>query len=151
AKAEDVDRLVQGAEIHLANCEPCYGVRVESRSDNAVAAALCSFQGTAHHQGFDPARHPEKSKPTAQKVRAKDRPLINDFLSETAFDRLLHKWFRNIARVLLPGRCFVIWGGSADLGSYPPALKESGLHYSQAIVWDKESPVSTRKDFLGAF
>jgi hypothetical protein len=30
-------------------------------------------------------------------------------------------------------------------------LRECGLHFSQAIVWDKEHPVFTRKDFMGAF
>jgi DNA modification methylase len=30
-------------------------------------------------------------------------------------------------------------------------LRESGLYFSQGIVWDKEWPVLTRKDFLGAF
>jgi DNA modification methylase len=151
ARAEDVDRLLQGAEIHLANCDPPYGVRVEPRSNNAIAAGLSSFDGPKHHQALDLARHPEKAHPTAKKLRAKDRPLINDFLSETEFDRLLRQWFGNIARVLLPGRCFVIWGGYANLGNYPPALKECGLYYSQAIVWDKEWPVLTRKDFMGAF
>ena len=58
-----------------------------------------------------------------------------------AFSRgavLLRKWFGNLARVLLPGRGFYIWGGYANLGNYPSALKESGLYYSQGIVWDKE-------------
>ena len=44
-------------------------------------------------------------------MRAKDRPLIIDFLSGEEFDRLLDAWFGNIARVLEPGRSFYIWGG----------------------------------------
>jgi DNA modification methylase len=31
------------------------------------------------------------------------------------------------------------------------AVKANGLYFSQAIVWDKQHPVLTRKDFLGAF
>ncbi|HKX45976.1 MAG TPA: DNA methyltransferase, partial [Planctomycetota bacterium] len=38
-----------------------------------------------------------------------------------------------------------------NLGNYPPALAESGLYFSQGIVWVKEHPVLTRKDFLGNF
>jgi len=34
---------------------------------------------------------------------------------------------------------------------YPPFLKSSGLYFSQSIVWDKQHPVLTRKDFMGAF
>ena len=37
------------------------------------------------------------------------------------------------------------------MGNYPPALKECGIYFSQAIVWDKQHPVLTRKDFMGAF
>jgi hypothetical protein len=40
-------------------------------------------------------RHPEKSQPTTRKLRAKDRPLKNDFLSEEEFNRLLLAWFGN--------------------------------------------------------
>jgi len=84
-------------------------------------------------------------------MRAKDRPLENDFLSAEDFDALLLAWFGQMARVLVPGGTFYIWGGYANLGNYPPALKASGLYFSQGIVWDKEHPVLTRKDFMGAF
>jgi hypothetical protein len=52
--------------------------------------------------------------------------------------------------VLLPGRGFYIWGGYANVGNYPPVLKATGLYFSQAIIWDKQHPVLTRKDFMGA-
>jgi len=148
-----VDRLVDGLPIHLVNTDPPYGVRVEPRSNNAIAAGLSSFapQAQTHHQALDLARHPEKAKPTHSRLRAKDRPLANDFLGEDEFNRLLRAWFGNLARVLEPGRAFYIWGGYANLGNYPPALRECGLYFSQGIVWDKEHPVLTRKDFMGAF
>ena len=148
---EHVDRLLDGAEIHLCNTDPPYNVKVEPRSNNAIAAGLSSFQGTNHHQKFDVERHPEKAKGTTQKMRAKDRPLENDFVSDDEFDQLLDTWFGNIARVLLPGRGFYVWGGYANLGNYPPFLKKHGLYFSQGIVWDKQHPVLTRKDFMGAF
>ena len=69
---------------------------------------------------MDLARHPEKSKPTHKKMRAKDRPLANDFVSDEEFDRLLKAWFGNMARVLEPGRSFYIWGGYANLQIIPP-------------------------------
>jgi len=150
SKAEDVDRLLDGAAIHLVNTDPPYNVRVEPRSNNAIAAGLSSFQGPQHHQALDLARFPGKSQPTQKKLRAKDRPLANDFLSDEDFDRLLHAWFGNLARVLSPGRGFYIWGGYANCGNYPPVLKEVGLYFSQAIIWDKQHPVLTRKDFMGA-
>src|SRR5262249_38494353 len=96
ANAKDVDRLLDRAKIHLVNADPPYNVKVEPRS-NAIAAGLSSFPGEEHkpnkrrtrtghrdslkhHQALDLARHPEKAKPTAKKLRAKDRPLANDFV-----------------------------------------------------------------------
>jgi DNA modification methylase len=182
-KAEDVDRLLAGAPVHLVNTDPPYNVKVEPRSNNAIAAGLTSFsrredlqcersttergaqdrerlakraeaadahRGLMHHQSFDVARQGVK-RATTKKMRPKDRPLVNDFMSPKDFDAMLHAWFGNIARVLMPGRCFYIWGGYANLGNYPPVLKACELYFSQGIVWDKEWPVLTRKDFMGAF
>ncbi|HEX5032428.1 MAG TPA: ParB N-terminal domain-containing protein, partial [Candidatus Eisenbacteria bacterium] len=52
SKVEDVDRLLAGAPVHLVNTDPPYNVRVEPRSNNAIAAGLSSFTQT-HHQGLD--------------------------------------------------------------------------------------------------
>lgn len=147
-KSEDVDRLLDGAPIHLVNTDPPYNVKVEPRSNNAIAAGLSSFE-TTHHQKLDVARHPQKAKPTQKKLRPKDRPLANDFVSDEAFDKMLDAWFGNIARVLEAGRGFYIWGGYANCANYPPVLKRCELYFSQAIIWVKQHPVLTRKDFMG--
>jgi DNA modification methylase len=156
---EDVDRLLAGAPIQLVNTDPPYNVKVEPRSNNAIAAGLSSFGGGdaveasdaqgMHHQGFDLARHKSKSKATHKKLRPKDRPLANDFVSDEEFEKLLRAWFGNISRVLEPGRGFYIWGGYANIANYPPVLKEAKLYFSQSIIWVKEHPVLTRKDFMG--
>lgn len=172
----DLDRLLGGAPIHLVNTDPPYNVNVEPRSNNAIAAGLTSFSrredlqcgrsksergkkdrdrlsrqaAATHHRGFELARHPSKAQPTGKKLRAKDRPLANDFVTDQAFAELLDAWFGNIARVLLPGRGFYIWGGYANCANYPPVLKKHALYFSQSIIWDKEHPVLTRKDFMGA-
>jgi len=148
SSAADVDRLLDGAAIHLVNTDPPYNVKVEPRSNNAIASGNSSFKGT-HHQKFDLQRHPEKAKGTHKKMRAKDRPLANDFVTDEAFDDLLAAWFGNIARVLAPGRGFYIWGGYANCANYPPVLKACELYFSQAVIWVKEHPVLTRKDFMG--
>src|SRR5262249_34218668 len=134
SRAEDVDRLLAGATVQLVNTDPPYNVKVEPRSNNAIAAGNSSFTRT-HHQKFDLERHPEKATPTHRQMRAKDRPLANDYLSDEEFGRLLHNWFNNLARVLEPGRAFYVWGGYANLGNYPPVLKANGLYFSQGIVW----------------
>ena len=159
SKPEDVDRLLGGAVIHLLAMDPPYNVKVEPRSNNAIAAGLSSFGSAAavaasdargmHHQGFDLSRDKSKAVATHRKMRAKDRPLENDFVSDEDFDRMLRAWFGNASRVLEPGRGFYIWGGYANCANYPSALKECGLYFSQAVIWVKEHPVLTRKDFMG--
>ena len=133
---DDVDRLLDGQPIHLVNTDPPYNVSVEPRSNNAIAAGLSSFKG---------------GHPSGTKLRVKDRPLANDAVSDEQFKQFLSDCFQNMSRVLLPGRSFYIWGGYVNLGVFPPILKDCGLYFSQAIVWDKAHPVLTRKDFMGCY
>jgi len=146
-KPEDVDRLLDGAKIQLVNTDPPYNVNVAPRSNNAAvtAAAGGEYMG---QQGMDAAISAKKHA-THDKLRPKDRPLVNDFISDEEFARLLHAWFGNIQRVLEPGRSFYIWGGYSNIWNYPHALKESELYFSQMVIWVKEHPVLTRKDFMG--
>ena len=143
SKPEDLDRLLDGQPVHLVNCDPPYNVNVESRSNNAIAAGLSSF-AASQRKGSDDI------KPGKQKLRAKERRLANDCVGDEEYERLLAAWFGNLSRVLLPGRGFYIWGGYANCGNYPPALKANGLYFSQAIIWHKMHPVLSRKDFMGA-
>ncbi|HUU68734.1 MAG TPA: ParB N-terminal domain-containing protein, partial [Planctomycetota bacterium] len=131
ARVEDVKRLMAGVMGDLVNTDPPYNVRVEPRSNNACAAGLSSYGDATdhHHQAMDEAIH-GKRKATHKKLRPKDRPLENDFVGEEAFQKLLLAWFGNMSRVLKPGGAFYIWGGYANLGNYPPALKASGLYFS---------------------
>ena len=160
SKPADVDRLLDGAKIHLVNTDPPYNVAVAPRSNNAVITALAegNLQG---QQGMDIANSKAKSggwgqdwskkkKRTNQHMRPKDRPLANDFLSDADFLEQLKAWFGNITRVLEPGRSFYIWGGYSNISNYPNVLKECELYFSQMIIWDKLHPVLTRKDFMGA-
>jgi len=151
---EDLDRLLDGNGIDLVSMDPPYNVKVEPRSNTAIAAGLSSFsnkKAQLHHQGFDQARGVSDPKKARKKMRAKDRPLENDFVPTEAFDEMLLAWLGNASRVLKPGGSFYIWGGYANLGNYPAPLAASGLYFSQGIVWDKQHPVLTRKDFMGAF
>ena len=124
----DVDRLLGGATIHLVNTDPPYNVKVEPRSNNAIAAGNSSFTKT-HHQSLDLARHPGKDKPTTKKMRPKDRPLMNDFVSDEAFERLLQAWFGNIARVLEPRTGLLHLGRLRQLREL-----SAGLEGAQALL-----------------
>jgi DNA modification methylase len=155
ANPDDLARLLDGQRVQLVNTDPPYNVRVEPRSNNAIAMGL-STKGNVpseqrerlHHQGLDLARHPDKAKPTG-KMRAKDRVLENDFVSDDEFRQLLDAWFKNLSEALEPGRSFFVWGGYSNIKNYPAAFDAAGLYFSQSIIWVKEWPVLTRKDFMG--
>ncbi|HRT51340.1 MAG TPA: DNA modification methylase [Anaerohalosphaeraceae bacterium] len=159
----DLDTLLDGAGIDLVNMDPPYNVKVEPRSNNAIAAGLSSFpkqegekkckpldKKGMHHAAMRLASDPGASKPTTKKLRAKDRPLENDFISDAEFEVMLQAWFDNASRVLRPGGSFYVWGGYANIANYPRPLSQAGMYFSQAIIWDKQHPVLTRKDFMGA-
>jgi DNA modification methylase len=137
ANPRDVDRLLNGNSIQLFHGDPPYGVSVEPRSNNAIAAGVSSFPGENGN--------------TTSRLRAKDRPITNDKLSEEEFEKLLDGWFGNIARVLEHGRAAYIWGGYANLANYPPMFKKHGLYWSQCIIWHKMHPVMNRKDFMSCY
>ena len=153
ANPEHINRLLDGHSVHLAHCDPPYGVAVEARSNNAISAGTSSYWQPkgAHHQKFDLARHPEKSKPTTKKLRPKDRPLVNDHLSQAEFDQCLRAWFQQIGRVLLPGRAFYLWAGWTNLRNYPAALDSADLFWHQLLIWVKNAPVLCRKDYMLGF
>jgi len=81
AIAEDVNRLLavnvsfdgtsnatELLPIHLVNTDPPYNVKVEPRSNNAIAAGLSSFgeHGLTHHQSFDLHRMQKPAKTRAE-------------------------------------------------------------------------------------
>jgi len=152
-KAEDVDRLLDGETIHMINTDPPYNVKVEPRSSTAIAAGESSYPDLSrkmHHQGFDVAGGVADPKKTQGKMRPRDRCLEGDFLAREEYRRLLRAWFGQMARVLEPGGAWYIYGGyESGPSNCPPVLEECGLYFSQTIIWVKEHPVLTRKDYMG--
>jgi len=165
-RGEDVDHLLDGALVHLVNTDPPYNVKNAPRSAAAIEVAQAAGKLTGQ-QGMDAAiRHSfthsiggfdhtgfterkRRKRSAASKLRPRDRAITGDFLSDEKFACLLRAWFGNITRVLEPGRAFYIWGGYSNIWNYPNALRESELYFSQMIIWVKEHPVLTRKDFMG--
>ena len=70
--------------VHLVNTDPPYNVRVEPRSNNAIAAGLSSFgeHGLTHHQSFDLHRMKNAralARPRRMAVRVVAQMLFRDF------------------------------------------------------------------------
>ena len=78
-----MNRLLAGAPIHLVKTDPPYNVKVEPRSNNAIASGLSSFQGTTHHEQLDVDRRPSNAKESTKKRQTKDRPFANDLVTDT--------------------------------------------------------------------
>ena len=51
SQPKDVDRLLEGAAIHLVNTDPPYNVKVEPRRNNAIAAGLEFLQSNEPSPG----------------------------------------------------------------------------------------------------
>ena len=124
SKPEDVDRLLDGATIHLVNTDPPYNVKVEPRSNNAIAAGLSSFAGSRsiiRHWTWPGIRR-NPNRPTRRCGPRTGRWPMTLLPTRRSID-VARAWFGNMARVLEPGRGFYIWGGYANCGNYPPVLK----------------------------
>ncbi len=164
--AADLDRLLDGAPVHLVNMDPPYNVKVEPASVGSVTSGggqrPHSWRSTASQKsdGVKPARggYQRNQKKTGT-TKPKGRPLQNDFVPENEFEQLVLAWFANVARVLEPGRSFYIWGGGypAEAGTksnnelFPYTLRHLDLRFSQLIIWNKGSGVINRKDFMGQY
>ena len=129
--------------------DPPYGVRVEPRSKNAMAAGLSSFE-TTHHPRLNVGTPPREESNLHPEVAGQ---------GQAAGQRLPFR-----TRIPSPAPClvrqhgagpsaevtpFTCGAGIRNCGNYPPVLKQVGLYYSQAIIWDKMHPVLTRKDYMG--
>jgi DNA modification methylase len=147
-RAEDIDRLLGGASAQLLVGNPPCKARVQSRPQTAFAAGLSPFAPPERHDSPDPPARPGRPRRAGNRPRAKDRPLAKDFVPGEEYDRLLRACFGNLARVLLPGHAYYLWGGYTNVANYPPALRSAGLYFSQAIIWVKEHPALTRQDFM---
>lgn len=156
----DLDRLLDGAVIDLVNMDPPYNVSVHSRSSTAMASGQTGGLPTpAQNEAFIKTKgagfgnHAGK---VHAKLRPKDRPLNNDFLTDDEFDDRLLGWFGNASRALKPGGSFYIWGGAfpgeagskANSETYAVALRHVELAFSHMIIWDKGCGVIGHKDFM---
>lgn len=137
---EALDRLMDGEPVHLVNMDPPYNVAVSPRSNMAIAAGASSYPTAG-----------DAKRGEARQLRARDRAIENDCMPPAQFQKVLEAWFGNASRLMVDGAPFYVWGGYANLSVYPPAMVATGLHFAQCIIWVKQHPVMTRKDFMGDF
>ncbi len=151
SSSSPADWIVSGGRCDpfVCNTDPPYNVKVEPRSNNAIAAGLSSFsndaasgrlkqgQGNAASFGVDHETGKPKHAATHKKLRPKDRPIANDFVSGQAFDKRLMIGLKHCPSIMLPGRCFYIWGGYANWRKLSAGAEEAWAVLLAAIIWDK--------------
>jgi len=78
----------------------------------------------------------------------KRRTIMNDNMSTEDFYEFLLSAFKAMASVSVPGCMVYCVMSSAEWGNLMLAMKAAGYHWSSTIIWAKDSPVLSRKDFL---
>ena len=94
---------------------------------------------------------PSKAKPTQQEA-AGQGPAAGQRLrvATRSSTGCSHAWFGNMARVLRAGPRLLHLGRLRQLrATTRRCSRRAGSTSRQAIIWDKEHPVLTRKDFMG--
>lgn len=150
SRTNDLDRLLDGARIHLVNTDPPYNVKVEPRSDIALASGMKGMPGGGQYEKI------RTGTLNAGLIRPKDRRLDNDFRTDADFEQFMTGVVANLGRALIPGRAFYVWcgafpsnaGGPANTESFPKLFRDHDMRYAQMIVWDKGHGILGRKDFM---
>jgi DNA modification methylase len=172
ARDADVDRLLGGAEVHLVVTDPPYNIKVEPGSsaaefpDNTHPRHKANIRWRSldamEADGIRKPRRKKKKKTghEAKAAAAKGRRLVGDFISDEDFAaNLIEPMFKNLARILLAGRSFYVWGANypttmgtvANCEMFPAMMRELDLHFAHAIIWDKGCGVISRKDFMSQY
>jgi len=77
----------------------------------------------------------------------KRRQILNDKMSTDDFYKFLLAAFGAMASALEPGAPAYVVMSAQEWGNLMPVMKEVGYHWSSTIVWVKDSPVMSRKDY----
>ncbi len=77
----------------------------------------------------------------------KQRSIKNDNMSKAEFGEFLRKTFRAMASVSELGCMVYIAMSAQEWPNLHFALEENGYHWSSTIIWYKDSPVLSRKDY----
>ena len=150
-QAEDVDRLLDGAPIHLVNTDPPYNVKVEPRSQQRHRRRPVVVPGHHASPGLR-CRTPPGEGDSRRQEDACQGPAAGERLRQRGGVRPPAQC---VVRQLSPACCcrgggFYIWGGYANIANYPAVLKAARpVLRARRSSGTKSIPVLTRKDFMG--
>ena len=123
-RAEDIARLMAGAEADLVITDPPYNVSYSEKEKSLLSA-----------------------RPNKRAAKGELTGIENDTMGAAEFLEFLTKAFRNIDGNLKDGGVFYIWHAATEAKNFLLACENAGLTIHQHLVWVKNHFVLGRQDY----
>jgi len=120
---------------HRILCADATGEGVLKRLFAGARAQIC-VTDPPYNVTYGESRHPSWRK----------RTIVNDNLGE-GFLAFADAFCRGIAAALLPGGILYMFMSAQEWPTIDRALRAAGLHWSSTVIWAKDRPVLSRKDY----
>ena len=124
---EDVARLMDGTQADCVITDPPYNVNVGARGEQ--------YERIADETGKD------------YQCGHEDRRILNDNMSDEAFDAFLEPVFKRAAESLKPGAAFYVWHASRTQRAFEDAMNKAGLEVREQLIWVKDNFTLGRQDY----
>lgn len=115
---EDIDKLVDGAEMDLCVTDPPYNVNY----------------GSINETGYG-------------KERENGNKILNDNMDDESFYQFLLAFYQQMVRVLKPGGAYYIFHADTEGYNFRKALRDAGGQVKQNLIWVKNALVLGRQDY----
>lgn len=124
---EDVARLMGGEKADCLITDPPYNVNIGARGEQ--------YERIAEDTGKD------------YQCGHEDRRILNDNMSDEAFDAFLGPVFKRAAESLKPGAAFYVWHASPTQRAFENAMNAAGMEWREQLVWVKNAFTLGRQDY----
>jgi len=119
-KLEDVERLMDGKKADMVFTDPPYNVAVNDESEESLKA---------------------------RNRRTDGLKVANDKMSDESFRAFLSDVFVNMFATMKNGAVAYVCYADSEAVNFISTFKESGFHFGQNVIWNKQQFVMTRKDY----
>jgi len=119
-KLEDVERLMDGKKADMVFTDPPYNVAVNDESEESLKA---------------------------RNRRTDGLKVANDKMSDESFRAFLSDVFVNMFSNIKNGAVAYVCYADSEAVNFISTFKESGFHFGQNVIWNKQQFVMTRKDY----
>jgi len=117
---DDVEKLMDGKKADMVFTDPPYNVAVNDESEESLKA---------------------------RNRRSDGLKIANDKMSDDSFKQFLNDVFVNSFTVMKNGAVAYVCYADSEAVNFISSFKESGFHFGQNVIWNKQQFVMTRKDY----